>query len=341
MPTTVTHSIGTSSRDYSTLQLWEDACPANLVTADQIWRGEAYNDSEFTGGAVTILAISGETTDSTRYLELTCATGQSFQDNANVRTNALTYNQANGVGLRITANFGACIAISTPYTRISRIQVKNDFLYGLGNHGGIYCNGAPSGVIIKDTLQYLKTEHATPNAFIYGSGSLAINCIVFKSGSGSGIAMRIGNGGKAIGCTVVRTTDQTAGGTGFGSQYSNNILQSCASFGFTTCASGSGWDTTNSKNNATDQASGFPGSTANQYGVTFNATTPFTQAGVTGLDLRSIAATTLAGNGFLDATNAPNDISGYARPANPTIGHWQIATTSAVQQRLSLMGVGS
>ena len=38
MPTTTTKTIG-STGDYSTLQAWEDACPANLVTADEIWRG--------------------------------------------------------------------------------------------------------------------------------------------------------------------------------------------------------------------------------------------------------------------------------------------------------------
>ena len=69
MPTTVVKSIGTTGRDYSTLQAWEDACPANLVSDDKIWKGECYNDSEFTSG----LHVSGITTDSTRYVWLTAA----------------------------------------------------------------------------------------------------------------------------------------------------------------------------------------------------------------------------------------------------------------------------
>ena len=98
-----THSIGTTGRDYSTLQAWEDACPANLVTDGNIWRGECYNDSEFSSSG-TLVTIAGITTDATHYVELTTATGHSFQDHADVRTNALKYNQSNGVGLKTTGN---------------------------------------------------------------------------------------------------------------------------------------------------------------------------------------------------------------------------------------------
>lgn len=331
MATTVTHSIGTASRDYSTLQAWEDACPANLVTADQIWRGECYNDSEFTVASATMLTIAGETTDSTRYVELTVATGQSFQDNA--RTNALTYNQTNGVGCRSTADYSTLVTTTVSYVRISRIQFK----VSSGSHaGGV--TALATGCIAKDIFIYTSSTSASGGLRIQGT---ADNCVVFVAVAGGSATILLASAAKAIGGGIARTTDQAASGTGYTTSYGSNVIQSCFSFGFTTCASASGWDTTNSKNNGTDAPSGFPGSTGNQYSIPYTATTPLTQAGVTGLDLRSIAATTLAGNGFLDATNAPNDISGYARPAGPTIGHWQIATTSAVQQRLSLMGVGS
>jgi hypothetical protein len=39
----------------------------------------------------------------------------------------------------------------------------------------------------------------------------------------------------------------------------------------------------------------------------------------------AVAATVLADAGYRDSTNAPNDISGTARDATPTIGAWELA----------------
>jgi hypothetical protein len=55
-----------SGGDYSTLQAWEDASPANLVTDGNIWRGlmlSGFNAS----ASGTILTIAGSTVDSTHY----------------------------------------------------------------------------------------------------------------------------------------------------------------------------------------------------------------------------------------------------------------------------------
>lgn len=67
MATTVNHSIGTASRDYATLTLWFAALPASLVTADELWVGTCYNDSDFTDGTI----FCSVTTDATRYWKLT------------------------------------------------------------------------------------------------------------------------------------------------------------------------------------------------------------------------------------------------------------------------------
>lgn len=407
MATTVIKSIGTASRDYSTLQSWEDAAPVDLTatrsntctggttstiildvgasasnsayvgntvtnasaeerlitayngttkiatigvlngssatwtapTTGQaftinavIWQGQAYNDSEFSV-AGTVLTVAGSTANSTHYKELTTATGQSFMDQAGVRTNLLAYNVSNGVGLKKTSSYGGVVSSDEDYFRMSRVQINNSS----ANGRVLTTTAFPTGNIFKDIIC---TWPGVVEGIGAGSAAILINIVGYNRGTaGNGFILRASS--QAIGCSIIRNSSNSAAGTAFVSSYSNNIIQSCASFGFTTCASASGWDTTNSKNNGTDAPSGFPGSTGNQYSIPYTATTPLTQAGVSGLDLRSIAATTLAGNGFLDATNAPNDISGYARPAGPTIGHWQIATTSVVQQRLSLMGVGS
>ncbi len=280
------------------------------------YRGECYNDSEFSGTS-TRLSISGFTTSTSHKIIFTAAAGQSFQDAAGVRTNALKYNQSNGVGLRTTVDYtGSVINVDNANIQVTRLQVKAD-----GSHDiGIAAESAStSNVLLQDCI----CQGVSRLTFgIYGSGCLAINVCGYLSGS-SGNGCNIKNGAKAIGCVLIRDPAQTAAGTGAVSAYTNSVLQSCAFFGFSTCVSASGWDTTNSKNNATDQSSGLPGS-SNQHSVTFNSTSPFTNAAAASLNLIAIAATTLAANGFLDGTNAPNDISGYARAATPTIGAWEI-----------------
>jgi hypothetical protein len=315
MPTTVVKTIGTSGRDYSTLQAWEDACPANLVTADQIWRGECYNDTEFSAA----LTIAGETTDATRYVMLTAAAGQSFQDNAGVRSNALTYDRSKGVGLLYTGVWTAVITVSAQYSIISRLQVKTtaSTSYPLG-----YSNVA---ILTKDCIfDFLRAIASAYNACTF------VNCLFVSRVSANNV-FGGGSGGTFIGCTAIKPSDVTPGGTFAGIDYSSTgILESCAIFGFTAIKSGVGsFDGTNSKNNATNLASGLPGS-SNQHSVTYNSTAPFTSALAASLDARAIAATALVGNGYRDWSNAPNDISGTARAASPTIGAWEYVASGTV-----------
>lgn len=331
MPTTVTKTIGTSSRDYSTLQAWEDACPANLVTADQIWRGEAYNDSEFTAQ----LTIAGQTTDATRYLELTAAAGQSFQDNASVRTNRLDYNQSNGVACTYSGAYGTLMTVNTNYTRISRLQLYES---AVNSSNAIVCGG--QFVRTKDCIVKATTAWKTDN-----HDATAIN-IVSICNKTNNPGMQIGGGvarTTLIGCTTVSINGASSAAAFSDGAYSSaSALQSCAGFGFASAINNSArWTTASCFNNATDLASGLPGS-SNQHSVSYSATTPFVQSGNTSTDLRAVAATALAGAGYLDATNAPNDISGYARSATPTIGAWELASAppaTGTRNRLALMGV--
>lgn len=322
MPTVQTKKIGSAgggTRDYTTIQAFEDAVPANMVTADEQWTGECYNDSNSFAGAGVQFDSTGHTTDATRYIHLTAHAGDSFQDNAGVRTNALKYNQSNGVGIEKTDNYNFVMRPGSAYTRVSRLQLK-----ATGSATGIYSASDGTLKIAKDLI----IQTATGYGFdIYDAG-LAINVSVFITGSTAGSnGASIGQNSKAIGCGVVRSSDVTGIGTGFVTSYNNNIIQSCYSFGFTLPASATGWDTTNSKFNATEVATGLPGS-SNQHSVTFSETTPFTNAKASTVNLIPIAATSLINNGFRDATNAPNDITGTARTSTPTIGPFEFVVTS-------------
>lgn len=116
----VTKTIGTSSRNYSTMQAWEDALPANLVTDGNSQVGECYNDSQFTG----VVNFSGSVVDATNNVTLTAASGQSFQDNVNVRTARLAYNTSNGVHINLTSTGLTLFTRGYDHIVIKRLQVK-------------------------------------------------------------------------------------------------------------------------------------------------------------------------------------------------------------------------
>lgn len=69
MPTVTTNTIGASGADYTSIQAWQDDAPADLVTNDEIWRGEIIDDTHDEAGVV----ISGSNVDDTRYKHLTVA----------------------------------------------------------------------------------------------------------------------------------------------------------------------------------------------------------------------------------------------------------------------------
>src|SRR5437660_1117226 len=134
MPTVV-RAIGSGGgRDYSTLAAWAASLPANLVSDGNSYRGECYNDAEFTGSS-TLLTLSGHTTDASHTITLTTGAGQSFRDNAGVQSNALAYNQANGVA--ITSSVGYAVGtfnIADANVTISNLQIKNTASNGLAGY---------------------------------------------------------------------------------------------------------------------------------------------------------------------------------------------------------------
>ena len=321
MATTVVKTIGTTARDYSTIQSWEDACPANLVTDDKIWRGECYNDSEFTAG----VTIAGMTTDVTRYVELTVAAGQSFQDHADVRTNPLRYDQTKGVGVSISTAYVTVVSMTAEYLKISRLQIRHT----ASNDGTcIQRGGTQLAATIADCVCSSANSSASYGAPVEINATKLLNCVIVQLHT-SGPGLLVYAGSAVIGCTIIKPTDITAAATGIRAPYPEGlIIQSNNVFGFTTAAS-AGTYHASCGYNATNLASGLPGTTGNVYNVTYNQTTPFTDADKDSLDLRAIAATALAGAGYRDSTNAPNDISGTARTATPTIGAWELAAAAA------------
>lgn len=317
----ITATIGTTGRDYSTVQLWEDALPANLVTDGNARVGAVYNDG---GAALGSVSISAHTTNSTNYVHLTAASGQSFMDNASVRTTALAFSSATYAALRSTSGYVFCVDLTgaVDYFTCDRLMIETT----AGSSAPFSSTSGCNHNLWKDLICSSGNTSANVGE-IWGTSTRLTN-IVYYQNAGSGTPIEFRDTPILHGCTFVRTTNNGTTGDGPRARgYAFPTLISCAVFGYTNpvAAAGSGgWDAASS-NNASQAASGLPGS-SNQHSVTFSATTPFTQASNSSSDFRAIASTSLAANGLLDGTNAPNDISGTARAASPTIGAWEIVS---------------
>ena len=313
MPTTVTKTIGTGG-DYTTLQSWEDASPANLVTADQIWRGECFNQ-EFFSSSAALLNVSGSTTDATRYKELTTYAGASFVDNASVQTNALRYNASNGAGIRNSYAWGGPVSVNESYFRISKLQIA------AGNAVGF--NGTVTTGLVIDKCIFENSSTSNEPLKTYGVCTVKNSLMVQRSTS---TCAALSNGTNVYNCTLVRTGSST--GNIFTGSYGTSTLQNCAFFGgATTLASGS-----TSKTYVTcytDTASPPSGCTTVAYdtstGSGFQNKTDSTR------DFRIKAGSALLDVGTTDTTNAAYDIVGTARPQGSAydVGAWELVVAGA------------
>ena len=319
MATTVTSSIGTSSRDYSTLQAWEDACPANLVTADQIWRGEVYNDSEFTGE----LNISGVTTDATRYIELTTAAGQSFMDDSGIRSLPLRYDQSKGVGVSGSTSFTPAVESNVDYTRIGKLQIKSS-----GTHAKVMYFRAQNGVA-ENCICYGVTS--LNNNLQIGLNATVKNFVVYGE-SGTGVTFESSNG-QLLGSTIVKPG--TAGsGSAINSfaHISGNVVANCALFNYTSTVNDAS-RLSNFDYCVTDLASpGVSSETGSLFSKTFSSQFENVTSAAAG-DWRVKTGADLLGAGLPSYSGMLSaDITGLTRANPSTIGAWESGATVTVSQ---------
>jgi hypothetical protein len=325
MTTTVVKTIG-SGGDYTSLQAWNDAAPASLVTADQIWQGNCLSGFSVSGGTSTVLTIGGSTSDATRYKLLTTAAGASFRDNANVAANALKFNASNGVAISASTSYTAgTITINEAYARISKLQIEN---LGTGTSPTLKVTAANvrvDGCIISGQgtapqggALYVPTSGIlVTNSLLVNRGS-STYCVAFFEGSSSG---------SLINCTLVIPSDKTAASSGLiAFSYATGIIaKNCALFGGPPMTSGAGSRITFTTC-ANEQSS--PPSGVTQ--VAYNTTTGSGFVGITdsARDFRIQSSSTLKDVGTTDSTNAATDIAGTARPVGSgyDIGAWEANT---------------
>ena len=320
MPTTITKTIGVG-KDYASINAWvagaASTYPSGLVAADVIWRGVLYKEGSGTNNEWVISSPTTTyalTCDATRYYLLEAASGQSFADNANKLTNALRYNNANGVSISVSGSYVWLFDLSIN-TRlwVRGIQVKNnnrDIASGSGSaffeNCIIFASGP--GVVFGSTcsatnsLLYMSSSGSIVNANSY-SGSYLRNCVLIGSG-GATNALQLGN------------------------YSSGNVIKNCAIFGFATGVVNNiaRIDTANSTYTATDLASFGWSATGNLVSKTF--ANQFENIGSGTEDFRVKAGADLIGAGVRDQTYTNDlDIVGTARSlTTPTIGAWEFYT---------------
>ena len=315
-----TATVGTSSRNYSTITACAGAIP---VTLDANYVCSLYNDSTFTA----FPNITGFTMGSYS-ITVTAAAGQSFQDQGSVRTNALKVDQTKGVAVIENVGYGSLFSV-TPGAAIiiSRIQFENTSPSG-GVVSAIGTAGSPN-VIIHDCI--LMSNGASPFYSTYNTNlynSVVINMLASQSGVACYYNCIVE--GNTI---MTPTTVGVSSGSGVSCLYSPNCtVTSNIIVGF----SGSSTVNTAGDYNASDYASQLPGS--HNTSLTYSASVPFANAITSSLDLRTTLAT-LTGKGAM-VSGYGMDISGYTRASPPTPGAWELGATSTPRHRQVISGGG-
>ena len=310
MATTIIKSIGSAGgRDYATIQAFLTAVPSNLVTSDEVWIGELYNDSEFSISAAYVLPA--KTTDATRYIMLRPADGQGFADHANKLTNALRYDAANGVAIAASVDWDHLFDLTaTSCVKIEGIQVKTTATYVTSL---FRLNGASS--VRNSILQHTTSRNQFIRCGSDGTAAQLIENNVFIAPAGLAYQpIDTGWGSPKIrGNTFYNAvSDNVSIYGGFGSpEITGNIV-----VGFTKVSDNPGTATYN----ASDIA-GFPGSV-----VTIAPSDVFESTTAGSLDLRIKAGAAVINAGTPMSGNTVDAIKQTRSATTPTIGAFEVVS---------------
>jgi hypothetical protein len=304
-----TKSIGTTGRDYATMALWASYVNALSLSAPEL--GEVYNDGTITDTAgVTLGGWTGGSVTNT--VTLRPASGQGIRDHANKLTNALRFNQSNGVAFTNSLYSGTVLTLSGAFLTLDGLQWKST---GSNNTG---INASSATVTITNCILQNDTAGSGRVISFNNTGSIE-NTLIIATGASSGGGIECASVSPTItGCTVVKLG--TASGTGI-RRYSSGspVVKNTAVIGWTTDYSGT--FSASSTNNATDKGA-FGGTNVSTSGQVSIGSSDFENLSSGTADLRIKAGSTkLIDTGATAGSGV--DIVNTTRGATYDIGVWE------------------
>lgn len=302
-----TNQIG-AGETYTTPQAWADAIDAILLAP---WIGQLKNET-FSGSA-TRLTLTGHTTTAINYIELTTASGASFQDLMAPATDRLDYNASLGAAISMTGtgSYQPVISVADQYVRINKIMIQTADPQCQDGISGSAANATFKQNIIRCSLR-------TNNHFgiRLNTGVATQNLVIVTSSLGSGI--QTDGSATIIGNTIARDNGVAAAGNGINQDSGTSTINGNAVFKFSAALNVAG-GTGNADYNATDLASF--GGTGNSHTLTTQTYADQFESATSPFDFRLDSVTgDLDGAGVDDATYNAVSIYGAARTSPPAIG---------------------
>jgi hypothetical protein len=314
-------TVGSGGRDYSMFQSAEDSIPASMGS-DSYWLAP-WNDSEFSvaGNALT---LAGCSTGPSNTILVKPDTGQAFYDNANVQTNALRYNQANGVGIRSTNYGGITVTVSEDYVTLDGLQISHSF-----NPSAVLYepNNSTSHNVFKNLI--IEQRDTSGSAAMNFRCATLINNLVIYNGPVGQMAIYIPypSGANITNMTVVRPSNRSASTTyAIWTNGTSIPIKNTAVFGFNSMVNDSTKFT--GSNNCSDNTIGF--GTSNQQSKTYAS--QFQNTSSSTADFRLKTGADCIDNGTTDTASSP-DIAGTTRPQGSAydIGCWELVASSTAK----------
>lgn len=308
----VTVTVGATSRDYSTLQAAWNALPSTL-TDDYVF--ELYNDAAFSSGLNT---ASSSKTFGSYGLTIRPASGQGFRDHASKTTNALRYNQSNGVAVSDSPFLTPLINVGAYKITLDGLQLKHTNFYAIGGTGG------STNLTIKNCLVVGERDDTEVIAAESAGTCSIVNNVVIQSGDAAA-AVAAGPGTVMRNNTVVYIGSGSSSSTGVTANGGALTAIGNAVFGFTN-AFGTGFLGSfhaSCDYNATNLGSTGTGTGSNNV-TSLTYSSQFEAVGTYGSeDLRVKAGSSLINAGTYDAAIDPDIISRTRDGSTPTIGAWE------------------
>lgn len=318
-----------SAVDFTSLSGWITGM--GTISAPQIgqlWRSDALANAAVSVSTASTINNGGTSAINTILLEP--ASGESFRDYLVANpTQPLVYNATYGVAFSNTASYPSS---STVIITVSNVTVKGVQFTSSNKAPGVYFNGSSAASTVDSCIIKIGLIDGFPNSIV--AGATLVNCLIYLNSTSTTTAMVSAARGTCTNCTVVRTSNNAAAGTGMSFSYTGGTSDNNAIFGFTTVISANaGGDHT-----GTDQSS------ANGTNNVLNI--PFTTAtfGAVGSspDFRLASGSSLINAG--STAEAPAvDILGTSRPQGTAacIGCYEFVSTVITVTVDSHVGVES